>query len=133
MRVTTQLEYAALALVQVINHEREHRTPLSVSRIAKRAGLSRDYVEQLLLRLRRAGLVRSTRGVQGGYQMARMPSQVTIRDLYKVVVGDGIKVPPSMPNACDEVWDELEQAILNTLGEFNLRSLARKQRKIDEG
>ena len=72
MRVTTQGEYGlrCLARLAVMKGEK----PVSVSKLAAAEGLSRDYVEQLLLRLRRAGIVRSTRGVQGGYRLSRKPS-----------------------------------------------------------
>jgi Rrf2 family protein len=49
--------------------------------IAERERLPGDYVEQILLRLRRAGIVRSTRGARGGYALARTPGEVSVRDV----------------------------------------------------
>jgi Rrf2 family protein len=49
--------------------------------IAAREKLPADYVEQILLRLRRAGIVNSTRGARGGYALARTPAEISVRDV----------------------------------------------------
>ena len=49
--------------------------------IAAQERLPGDYVEQILLQLRRAGIVRSTRGAHGGYTLARLPDEITVRDV----------------------------------------------------
>ena len=81
MRITTQTEYAVRALIHLVGQEK----PISVSTLAKAEGLNHDYVEQLMLRLRRTGIVRSTRGVQGGYMLARKPEHVTIGNILASV------------------------------------------------
>ena len=55
--------------------------PLTGRAIAGSEGLPADYVEQILLRLRRAGIVRSTRGAHGGYSLARPAAEVSVRDV----------------------------------------------------
>lgn len=55
--------------------------PVTGREIAARERLPADYVEQILLRLRRAGIVRSTRGAHGGYSLARSPAEVSVRDV----------------------------------------------------
>lgn len=97
MRITTQTEYAVRALVHLVGQDK----PLSVNAIAKKEGLSRDFVEQLMLRARRNGLVRSTRGVQGGYTLARKPEAITIGNILSSVEGRPVfEAPCDQPVKC---------------------------------
>ena len=89
MRVTTQTEYAVRALINLVGAE----NPVSVTSMAKREGLSRDYVEQLLIKLRRAKIVKSYRGVQGGYMLCRKPGRITFADIHQAVEGDVFRAP----------------------------------------
>jgi len=81
MRITTQTEYAVRSLVHLVGLDK----PISVSTLASREGLSRDYVEQIMIRMRRTGLVKSFRGVQGGYMLARKPEAITIGNILSSV------------------------------------------------
>ena len=71
VKVSTRGDYAARALLSLALHE--EGTPTSVRDIAERTGLPQPYLEQSLLALKGAGLVRSKRGVGGGYILARAP------------------------------------------------------------
>jgi Rrf2 family protein len=57
--------------------------PVNGREIARRELLPADYVEQILLRMRRAGIVKSTRGARGGYVLARVPEQISVRDVIQ--------------------------------------------------
>lgn len=59
----------------------DRKSPVTGKSIAMAEGLPSDYVEQILLRLRRADIVRSTRGAHGGYSLARSPSELSVRDV----------------------------------------------------
>ena len=72
MKVSTRGDYASRALLSLALHADE-RGPTSVRDIAERTGLPQPYLEQILLALKGAGLVRSKRGVGGGYVLARDP------------------------------------------------------------
>lgn len=78
MRITTWAEYGLICALHLAK-----RTDSLVSGrdIAAGERLPADYVEQILLRLRRAGIVRSTRGAHGGYALARDPSEISVRDV----------------------------------------------------
>lgn len=93
MRVTTQTEYAVRALIHLVGQDK----PISASTLAKREGLARDYVEQLMLKLRRADIVESYRGVQGGYKLLRHPSQISIGAILSAVEGRSVFEAP-----CDQ-------------------------------
>ena len=85
MKVSTRGDYAARALLSLALHGSER--PTSVKEIAERTGLPQPYLEQILLAVKGAGLVRSKRGVGGGYVLARPPSQITLADILAAVDG----------------------------------------------
>src|SRR5207244_7059452 len=76
MKVSTRGDYAARALLSLALHGSDQ--PTSVKEIAERTGLPQPYLEQILLAVKGAGLVRSKRGVGGGYVLARPPEQITL-------------------------------------------------------
>src|ERR671935_2756777 len=85
MKVSTRGDYAARALLSLALHGSEQ--PTSVKEIAERTGLPQPYLEQILLALKGAGLVRSKRGVGGGYVLARDPSEITLGQIVSAVDG----------------------------------------------
>ena len=76
MRISTRGDYASRALLSLALHA--ETGPTSVRDIADRTGLPQPYLEQILLALKGAGLVRSKRGVGGGYVLARSPADFQI-------------------------------------------------------
>ena len=81
MKLSTKARYAVMALLDMLNEGKE--TPVSLVSIAERQFLPLPYLEQIFLKLRKNGIVQSTRGAQGGYVFARDPGEIT---LYDVVV-----------------------------------------------
>lgn len=79
MRITTWAEYGLICSLHLAR--RLDEGPVSGRDMAERESLPPDYVEQILLRLRRAGIVNSTRGARGGYALARPPAEITVRDV----------------------------------------------------
>jgi Rrf2 family iron-sulfur cluster assembly transcriptional regulator len=117
MRVSTRGDYASRALLFLALHGGEER-PTSVRDIADRTGLPQPYLEQILLALKGAGLVRSKRGVGGGYVLARPPAQITLGQIVSAVDGPivaGDFGNPHENGACDhegqcallEVWSDV--------------------------
>ena len=85
MKLSTRSTYGMRALVELAFTS--GRGPLSAALIAKRQDLSVAYLEQLLHRLKRQGLVSSIRGPRGGYVLAREPQQITMADVVRVLDG----------------------------------------------
>ncbi len=79
MRITTWAEYGLISALHLARRAGEG--PVTGRDIAAREKLPGDYVEQILLRMRRAGIVRSTRGARGGYALARSADDITVRDV----------------------------------------------------
>lgn len=81
MRITTLAEYGVICALHLA--KRADEGPVTGRDIAERERLPVDYVEQILLRLRRADIVRSTRGARGGYALARPAESISIRDVIE--------------------------------------------------
>src|SRR5213083_3685223 len=79
MRVTTWAEYGLIVSIHLAR--RAGQGPVAARELSEQERLPHDYVEQILLRLRRAGLVESVRGAKGGYLLAKEPSAITVRDV----------------------------------------------------
>ena len=131
MKVSTRGDYAARALLSLALHESDR--PTSVKEIAERTNLPQPYLEQILLAVKGAGLVRSKRGVGGGYVLARPPAEITVRDVVEAVDGpialNGCVLwPEDCRRSADcrmhEVWVLAQQRMMDVLGEVTLAQLA---------
>lgn len=79
MRITTWAEYGVICALHLA--KRTNDEPVNGREIAAREGLPADYIEQILLRLRRADIVTSTRGARGGYALNRPATEITVREI----------------------------------------------------
>lgn len=79
MRITTWAEYGVICALHLAR--RTDEGPVTGRDVAAKERLPGDYVEQILLRLRRAGIVQSTRGAKGGYALARPATEITVREI----------------------------------------------------
>ncbi len=141
MKVSTRGDYACRALVSLALHG-DGEGPTSVRDIAERTGLPQPYLEQILLALKGAGLVRSKRGVGGGYVLAREPASITLGSIVSAVDGPivlGDFGEPHQNGACDHegqcvllaVWAEVSEQMRRLLDALTLAdvvSMARGER-----
>ena len=119
MRVSTRGDYACRALLSLALHANE-MGPQSVRDIAGRTGLPQPYLEQILLALKGAGLVRSKRGVGGGYVLARDTELITLAEIVSAVDGPialGDVGEPHQDGACDHEGQCVLLAVWATVGE----------------
>jgi Rrf2 family cysteine metabolism transcriptional repressor len=86
MIVSAKTEYACIAVLELAaRHAREE--PVRIREIAEAHGIPSRFLVQILLQLKSAGLVQSTRGAAGGYHLARDPDEITLLDVMTVVDG----------------------------------------------
>ena len=134
VKVSTRGDYASRALLSLALHA-DTEGPTSVRDIAERTGLPQPYLEQILLALKGAGLVRSKRGVGGGYVLARDPSQITLGQIVSAVDGPiaaGDFGEPHKNGACDHegqcvlltVWADVGSHMQEHLDSFTLADIA---------
>ncbi len=85
MKISTKGRYALRLMIDLAQHDAGGYIPLRD--ISRRAEISSKYLEQIVVQLSRAGFVTSTRGAQGGYQLARHPSEYTVGDILRITEG----------------------------------------------
>ena len=129
MKVSTRGDYAARALLSLALHGEER--PTSVKEIAERTGLPQPYLEQILLAVKGAGLVRSKRGVGGGYVLARSPSAITLAEIVSAVEGPAPTLVAEHDHCeghcvLQEVWVELDDETRTVLGRYTLEDLVKR-------
>ena len=128
VKVSTRGDYASRALLSLALHENDG--PTSVRDIAERTGLPQPYLEQILLALKGAGLVRSKRGVGGGYVLARPPAEITLAEVVSAVDGPiqaGDFGKPHTNGACDHEGQCVLLAIWGDVGDQMQRALGQMQ------
>jgi Rrf2 family iron-sulfur cluster assembly transcriptional regulator len=137
VKVSTRGDYACRALLSLALHRDEQ--PTSVRDIAERTGLPQPYLEQILLALKGAGLVRSKRGVGGGYVLARDPADMTLAEIVSAVDGPivaGDFGRPHEDGACEhegqcillQVWSDVGEHMRSHLESYTLEDMVRRAR-----
>lgn len=131
MRMSTKGRYGLRAVLQIASEDGE---PVSVRAIAQREGLSDRYLEQLMRRLRTAGIVTSARGARGGYLLARSASEVTVADVLDAV-GESVEpvecielqgkgqCPTGSVCRTKRAWKKLNDGILGITKSMTIGSL----------
>jgi Rrf2 family iron-sulfur cluster assembly transcriptional regulator len=133
VKVSTRGDYASRALLSLALHA-DTDGPTAVRDIAERTGLPQPYLEQILLALKGAGLVRSKRGVGGGYVLARSPEEITLSQIVSAVDGPivaGDFGTPHENGACDHegqcillaVWANVGEHMRTHLDSFTLADM----------
>ena len=127
--MSTRGDYAARALLSLALHGSDR--PTSVKEIAERTHLPQPYLEQILLSVKGAGLVRSKRGVGGGYVLARPPEEITLADIVAAVEGPQI-IMAEHPDHCEghcilqEVWVGVDNESRRVLERVTLSELVER-------
>ncbi|MGF1567229.1 MAG: Rrf2 family transcriptional regulator [Nodosilinea sp.] len=128
MKLTTRGHYSVKALLD-LTLQPPGKT-VSVNTIAERQDLPPPYLEKLLIDLRRAGLVESVRGAQGGYRLAQPPGQISLGQIL-AAVGERVEpLPRHSPQAEQAedwvtfaVWNRLSQKLTDALYGISLEDL----------
>lgn len=140
MGISTKSTYGIRAMFELALHY--GRSPISVACISERENISIPYLEQLLSKLRRKGLVKSVRGPKGGYILARKPNKITVGDIVRVLDGEITPVHcvsnKALNRACKmidrcvtkTVWKKLKDAVDNLLDSVTLKDLCNDAKKM---
>ena len=141
MRVTTWAEYGLIVSIHLA--ERGGDAPTPARDMAQHEGLPPDYVEQILLKLRRAGLVTSVRGARGGYFLARHPSEITVKNVIDAAEGrtfvvncdthrvSSVRCGPDAECAIRPVWRELQRRVDDLLEGISLADLLQHESDVE--
>ncbi len=128
MNISARCEYACRALVELGAHFAAQQTVTS-QEIAERRHIPEKYLVHILLQLKRAGLVRSLRGSQGGYLLARAPDELQLLEIVEAIDGTILHPLPVEDSAADVLkpaWEEVARGIRTVLAGTTLRNLMDK-------
>ena len=137
MKVSTRGEYGVRAMVSLA--KRFGQGPMSITAMAKDSSVPYAYLEQLIVPLRKAGLVESKRGARGGYCLTRPPDLVRVGEVYRVMEGpvapmDCVSEDPAdqtcpLIDGCQTrpVWLKVRDSIIDALDSMTLADLIREE------
>ncbi len=134
MKISTKARYGLRALVDLAVHSSGDQVPLV--HIANRQGLSVNYLEQVFSLLKKAGIVKSVKGAQGGYVLAHPSSRITVGEVIRSIEGEILIVDedPTKSNESliytnlqeclrKQVWDKMTQSICEVIDNITLEDL----------
>ena len=91
MRITTRGRYGLRAVLKLTISDKGK--PVSIRELSESEEISPEFLEQIFFRLRKAGIIKSTRGPGGGFQLDKSPSEITVKDIFDAV-GEEISLTP---------------------------------------
>ena len=132
MNISTKGRYGLRALLELAKNPNQE--PIPLAHIAKVQNLSEGYLEQLMMPLKKSGLVKSVRGAQGGYLLTRHPSEIRIDEVMRILEGPLYVtscVGEGESNICHEdeccaaraLWEELQKETTKILQSYSLEDL----------
>ena len=132
MKLTTKGRYAVTAMLDLALHY--DKGSVTLSDIARRQGISLSYLEQLFAKLRRSGLVESVRGPGGGYNLAKLPAQISVAQIILAInenidatrCGGERNCQGDEPCLTHQLWEELSGEIYQFLSGISLGELVQR-------
>jgi Rrf2 family transcriptional regulator, cysteine metabolism repressor len=137
VRISAKGEYAIKAMLDLAMHRERGLIP--IQEVAARQSIPQRYLEQVLLSLKRAGLLTSKRGSTGGYHLTKAPEEITVGAVLRAVEG-GSAFEAAVPGRRNggagqelaELWDEISEAVSQvvdrvTFGDLVTRTLERRR------
>ncbi len=141
MRLSTKSRYGLRALFDMAYHA--GTLPAQIKDISRRQEISPRYLEQIFQDLKKAGLLKSRRGPQGGYFLARKPDEITVMDIINATEGEMALVECSKPDngqkkKCErfdqcitqQVWADATQKLSEFLGTVTIKDLCDRGRDL---
>ena len=140
MKISTKGKYGLRAMIDLAQYSEQEA--VSISSIAQRQKISESYLEQLVAKLKKAGLVVSIRGAAGGYRLARPASGISVGDVLRAWEGDvrAVICTAQTEEGCEGeelcvtkyVWQRINESIEKTVDEMMLDQLVAESRKAQE-
>lgn len=129
MKLSTKGRYGVRAMAELAAHY--GGAPISIKTISKEQNLSEYYLEQLFSPLRRANVIRSIRGAQGGYVLCKHPSEITVGDIMTILEGpieiadciDGYSCDSEHSCATKFVWEKIKSSIDDVMNSITLQDI----------
>lgn len=138
MRISTKGIYGVKAMLDLSVNSLGDQ--VSLKSIAERQNISDKYLEQVFSTLRKAGLVTSIKGPQGGYMLAKDAKDITIGDILRALEGDLSVIDEAKDNTdstidtciTNNVWDKINNSINTTVNSITLKDLNEDYKKLQD-
>lgn len=139
MKLSTKGRYGLRAMIDLADYSEE--MPQSIASIAARQSISDSYLEHLMAKLKKAGLIASIRGSQGGYVLAKPGTEISVGDILRALEGDlspvkcmGLKGDQACSGSGNcvtkNVWKRIDDSIQNAVDSIYLNELVEDNRKM---
>lgn len=126
MKLSVKSDYAARAVLGLARHYPDGAA-LRMDDVAEEQGVPPKYLPQILVELKAQGIVRSVRGMAGGYLLARAPAEITLRDVLRAVQGPVFDTPALTAAQCPpelrRAWRSLQQSMEDAAGAITFQQL----------
>lgn len=131
MLVTARAEYACIAMMELAVRHGDPK-PVRLAEVTEKHDIPQRFLVQILLQMKAAGLVNTTRGSAGGYQLARRPDEINLADIFGVLdrMDDAEERSSSLSpyaNSLNKVWKGLANSRTEYLSRFTLKDLLSEQ------
>jgi Rrf2 family protein len=135
MKLSTKGRYGVRLMLDLAAHYGEG--PVLLREISQREDISEKYLWHLINPLKTAGLVNATRGAHGGYELAKAPNEITVKDIFEVVEGpiclvDCVDKPATCKRSdfciARDLWGDASRVLAETLAKATLASLVLRQK-----
>lgn len=125
--ISTKGTYGLAAICELSKHKED--SPMQIKEIALNANIPQNYLEQLLGKLRRAGIVKSIRGAKGGYILARSPEEIKILDILMALEDDLKIVDTQVEHPLINLFFEDASESIKNIFDINMSQLAAYKNK----
>lgn len=140
MKLSTKGRYGLRAFIDIALYSEEE--PVSLASVARRQDISISYLEQLMTKIKKAGLIESVRGASGGYVLARPAGEISVGDVLRalegelmpvdcVALGDTDKEQCMAQSGCSSwiVWKKINDSLNETINNIYIDELVEESRK----
>lgn len=133
MKLSTRGRYAVTAMFDLATYG--NGDPISAAAISDRQGISLSYLEQLLLKLKRGGLLKTIKGPSGGYRLAKKPAKISIGEIIEAAEGP-VALADCVTSTCPKsgccstrsLWESLSDKVTKVLNSTTLKDLCEENR-----
>ena len=138
MRLSTKGEYGLLAIIDLAMHT--HQGPVQSLQIAERQSIPKQYLDQLMLILKKAALVGSSRGRQGGYVLARPASRISLYDIVTALEGPleninfirkGTRARNPAREILNVLWEQITEEVAERLRRKTLEEICDEHKRLE--
>lgn len=125
MNLTTKTEYGLRALSYL--RDKYNNGPINISEISSELNLSKTYIEQIFRKLKKANIIESYRGKDGGYQLSKSPSEINVGQVIRILEGDIALSNKCLEENCEvkdcasrHVFSKIDNAVSNVIDKITL-------------